>query len=422
MSSRSPLPCPALLYHARTQQYYVWLGKAAGGRRYMGRDPELARKRYGQFKKEWDVTHAPPPRVRPGAATVGEVLVAYYRHRQREGVGRSDLGRLKRACWFAKKYHRADPAASFRGPVLKALRRRMLVAPCRRHRKGEAPAPLSRRYVNRLVNDLKACWRWAASEDLVPTEVADNLSMVATVRKHKGGRELPRVTDVEPWAVEATLPELHRVAADMVRLQQLAGMRPKELCLLRRRDVSTCPAERVPLPESRKHLAAVDVDGARVWLAVPESHKTLWRGPRPRAIALGPRAQAVLRPYVEGRPPDAYLFSPLAAVNEWRLAHDRLPVHAAARTPGEHYTTQSYGRAVKAAVARANRKREKADPPVEPVPHWMPNQLRHAAATAAAERFDRATASAMLGNGMDVIDRYVEQELQKAARAAAAIG
>jgi len=57
-----------------------------------------------------------------------------------------------------------------------------------------------------------------------------------------------------------------------------------------------------------------------------------------------------------------------------------------------------------------------------PRSRWRPNQLRHHAATEAAEHFDRSHASSMLGNGMDVIDVYVEQELRKAAKVAAATG
>jgi len=98
-----------------------------------------------------------------------------------------------------------------------------------------------------------------------------------------------------------------------------------------------------------------------------------------------------------------------AFCDEWRRAHQ----------PGERYTTDSYGRAVGYAIERANRKRGAEDPPLPLVARWRPNQLRHLAASEAAEHFDRSHASAMLGNGMDVIDVYVEQELRKAARAAA---
>lgn len=435
--AKHPASPPVLRFHAKSKQHYVWLGRSKGGRLHMGRDYVRAQERYERFCREWRTNNGPPPARSvdtggPGP-TVTEVLTHYYRHRRQDGLGSRDLNRIKAAARFARRAHGDEPAATFRAPQLKQLRAVMLRAPSRRRpvpkeeRKAfrriepvsPAPLPLSRRYVNRMVADLKACWTWAASEDLVPAETAMSLQTVKGLRKGKGGREVSRSTAVDPAAVAATLPELAPIVRDMVRLQQLAGMRPGELCALRRRDVSIDPAERVPLPETDRQVAALRCGETAVWVAVPESHKTLWRGGKPRVVVLGPKAQEILRPYLE-RDPDAHLFSPREVSDAWRVAHGRALKYGTGREPGDRYTTQTYGRAVGYAVDRASRKRIAAGQP--PLPRWRPNQLRKAAATEAAEQFDRSHASAMLGNSMDVIDVYVLHELRKAAETAAAIG
>lgn len=49
--------------------------------------------------------------------------------------------------------------------------------------------------------------------------------------------ELPEVKPVENAVVEATLPHLPEIVADMVRFQRLTGTRPGEVCGLRPADI-----------------------------------------------------------------------------------------------------------------------------------------------------------------------------------------
>jgi integrase len=436
-------PFPPLKFHGPTKQHYYW-NSTKKDRDYLGRDYARARETYDRRKREYEercrAAAAPPPVRDQADATVSQVLLRYFRFRRSEGIGRKDLDHVRRACKLARRFYGDEPARVFRAKSLRALRERLLqmtASPPGRKRKPEdepkkkrrhitprheGPRPLSRRYVNRLVSVVRSAWAWAATEDLVPADVAMSLRLLPGLRKGRGGRELPRVTDVDPAHVAATLPELNLHVRAMVELQQLAGMRPGELCHFRRRDLSVSKAERVPLPETSKKLTAIDAEGTLVWVAIPESHKTLWRGRKPRVVVLGPKAQAILRPFLEGRGPDDFLFSPREASDAWRAANDRRAVYGQGREPGEHYTTASYGRSIGYAVERINRRRREADPAAELLPHWRPYQLRHSAATEIAEEFDRSTASAVLGNSMDVIDLYCEQEVRKAARAAAAMG
>jgi integrase len=235
----------------------------------------------------------------------------------------------------------------------------------------------------------------------------------------KGGLETQLIPAVEQSVVEATIPYLAPIPAAMIRLQRYSGMRPGEVCALCPRDVSRSPKEAVRFPGSRKTVSALKCGRTVVSIAVPGSHKTLWRG-KPRAIALGPQAQVVLTPFLD-RPADRPCFSAREASDHWRAAHDRRAVYGHNRQPGDRYVTGSYGHVIAAAVKRANAERTKAGLPL--IPHWAPNQLRHAAGSAASEATDRSHTQAFLGHsGNDTIDVYVEQELQKAAKVAAKIG
>jgi integrase len=81
---------------------------------------------------------------------------------------------------------------------------------------------------------------------------------------------------VEVSLVEATLPYLLPPVQAMVRLQLHTGMRPGEACALRACDLDTA---------------------GTVWVYRPARHKTAWRG-KARVVAVGPRAQEVLRPFL----------------------------------------------------------------------------------------------------------------------------
>jgi hypothetical protein len=106
-----------------------------------------------------------------------------------------------------------------------------------------------------------------------------------------------------------------------------------------------------------------DMSG-RVWADTTESHETERNG-QSRTIFLGPRVQAILRPWIRTEM-GAYLFSPAEAMEQHRaeLRRDRrtrLQPSQRARcrkrkpekSPGERYTRQSYGRAIDDACDRA---------------------------------------------------------------------
>lgn len=89
----------------------------------------------------------------------------------------------------------------------------------------------SRRYANENMHRIRKIFRWAASEQLIPSSMPQALEMVDGVQM--GYTEPPEGDPVEPVddaVVEATLPHLPVVVADMVRLQRLTGARPGDIC------------------------------------------------------------------------------------------------------------------------------------------------------------------------------------------------
>ena len=202
--------------------------------------------------------------------------------------------------------------------------------------------------------------QWAASEELVPAAVFEVLRTVAGLRAGRTAARGPGpVLQVPVAAVLATLPHLNRHLAGLVRLSLLTGMRPGEACRFR--------------------IADVDADGG-VWPYTPPRHKARHRGKASR-IKLGPQAQVVIVLSLGGDP-TLPLFSPLQARAErcaalrasrkTRVQPSQTDRSRAApkKLPGLAYTVGAYSQAVGMAAKRAG------------VPHWHPNQLRHAFATA----------------------------------------
>jgi hypothetical protein len=260
---------PPLRFHAPTKQWYIWNGI---GRTNLGRDEATARKRYEAIRDDLLARAglAPTPQVSAPAAhtgrelTVAEAALAYTRHAADEYAGnRRTLGRVRTAMSAVTKVCGTESVATFRAKSLKQVRDWLLLQPVRHFQPASAGQTLARAYVNSLIGTIQQAWDWLAAEDLVPNDNANNLRKVKSLRKGKGGRETDRVTPVEAWAVDATLPHCNHVVRAMAELQRLTGMRPGEVCRLTRDRLSIAPEEKIPLPNTRQRVGAMAVDGLR---------------------------------------------------------------------------------------------------------------------------------------------------------------
>ena len=207
-----------------------------------------------------------------------------------------------------------------------------------------------RSLVNQRANRLRRIFKWAVGEQLLPPSTHEALAAVAGLQRGRSKvRETAPVLPVDDAVVDATLPFLPRHVRGMVEFQRLTGCRPGEACTIRRADIDT---------------------GGAIWLYRPVQHKGSWRG-KPRVIAIGPQAQAILREFFTPKLDD-YLFSPRIAVTEFharRTANRKTPPYPShlgrnaakrekepERSPAEVYDVTSYGHAI-------NRGCDKAFPP-----------------------------------------------------------
>jgi integrase len=273
----------------------------------------------------------------------------------------------------------------------------------------------ARKYINQCIGCVKRCFKWAAGEELIPGSIPHALWAVDGLKRGRSAaKESPPIRPVEDTVVESTLAFMNPPVAAMVKLQRLTGMRPGEVVLIR-----PCDLDR----------------SGPIWFFRPDSHKTEHHE-IDRAIFLGPQAQEILQPFLF-RDPSAFLFSPKEAVEAQRTrqrARRKSKVQPSQlcrkknrpkKTPHDRYTRDSYTRAISYAIAGANRERLRFGPISlnEYVPHWAPNQLRHALATVARQRFGLEAAQVILGHSQaDVTQIYAERNLNLGVQVARAIG
>lgn len=393
----------------------MWLHKATGQARvrldgrdiYLGKHgtPEASAK-FDAVVQEW---LANGRRLPDAELTIGELVLGYLEHAatyyRKDGAPTKELDGMRQACKALLRLHIDHPAHAYGPRAFRATRQQLIDA-------GHA-----RTYCNATMNRIRRVFRWAASQELVPPSLVEGLRAVEGL---KAGRtmapERPPVPPVEWCDVAATLPHLSSVVRAMALLQWHTGMRPGEVVQLRGRDI--------------------DRSGP-VWTYRPARHKTQHHG-KERQVSLGPRAQAIVRPFLTADP-ERHLFCPADARQEWldgrataratpryashtkRNATKRKPVGEHQRAPGSAYSTESYGRAIKKACSRAAQEaeREGRQPPAQ----WTPNQLRHAFATRARAAAGLDAARTALGHSRaDTTEIYAERDHATAADLAYRIG
>jgi integrase len=343
--------------------------------------------------------------------TIAMVMVDYLAHvRQYHGTGiSSELHRIRLALRPLKDLYASQPAADF-GPLkFKAVRQRMI------------EEGLSRQGVNARMKRIARMFKWAAGEEILPSSIYDAIHLVPGLRRGKTtAPETKPVTPISEEIVEATLPWMSAVVADMVRFQLLVGCRPSEVCGL------------TPAMIDRRQ---------EVWTARLDQHKTAHHG-HDRVLYIGPKAQAILKPYLDsGQHPNLAIFRPSEAV-EQRRARDRenrktplscgnrsgkrsgnLRGQRAKRQPSNQYKTASYRRAIHYACDKAfpvpgNLKNEDRKQ-WRSAHRWSPNRLRHTRATEIRKEFGLEAAQVVLGHSAaDVTQVYAERDAAKAIEVA----
>jgi integrase len=383
---------PRYAHHKATGQAVVRL---QGRDIYLGKFRSSAsREAYKRFVAEWSQNGGKLPAPKH-TATVTEVIVAYLEFAKtyylKDDKPTDEVRMLKTSLKIARGLYGRIPAADFGPLALQAVREAMIGKGwCRKH-------------INKQVDRVKRCFKWATRQQMIPGGVYEALRCVDGLKRGRTtapeGRKVKPIGDAE---IEQTLEHLPTVVADMVQLQRFTGARPHEICDIRPGDIN------------RK---------CDPWEHIPASHKTEHHE-RERVIFIGPKGQALLLPYLL-RASDAFCFSPRDSE-----AKRRTEQHEARQTPlscgnrpgtnrsarprrpaGEKYDRNSYARAVRRAAKAAG------------VGTWSPNRLRHSFATEVRKSFGLEAAQVCLGHAAaDTTQIYAERDYAKAAAVARQIG
>lgn len=394
---------PKYRRHKRSGQALVTIG---GKDFYLGPWNSAASKaEYRRRLAEWDAAGNPESVPSdPLALTVVELIERYRKYVIGYYSGSATPeSTIKPALRRLRLLYGNTLAADF-GPLsLKAYQAAMLKE--RFTLKSGKEYRLARPYINRAAGWVRRMFKWAVSEQLVPETVYNALATVEGLKIGRTDAPEPKpVLPVSDAIIDATIPHLSPVVADMVRVQRLTGMRPGEII--------------------RLSASEIDMSGA-VWVYIPSKHKTQHHG-KTREVFFGPRAQAILRPYLSNRSVTAPLFSPSDAVEQIkarRRAERKSPLtpsqrardarHAAKpqRKYRKGYGTTNYGQAVRRACDAAG------------VPRWAPNQLRHTRLTE-VRRSDGLDAAQAIGghSKIETTQIYAERQTELARRVALATG
>jgi integrase len=450
---------PSYRLHKQSGQAIVTLADALGQRRdvLLGKyGTAESRTEYLRVIAEWESSGGRlQKQATLAGVTVNEIILAYWNfaegYYRKNGRPTKQLNRIRLALRPVRELYGHTPSPNFGPKSLKAVRERMVNLPCghcrgsgrlpERRRKdrrsgntgtvcgrchGQGVRGWARKHINTAIGCIKRMFKWAVAEELVPPAVFQGLQAVEGLRKGRTeARETKPIRPVAEEHVETVLPLLSKPVRAMVQLQKLTGMRPGEVIILRPCDVD------------RSH--------GRTWIYRPESHKTEHHDIT-RVVVLGPRAQAILAPFLL-REPEAYCFSPqeaLAEVRQQQRQTRKTPVQPSQRDrrkrhprrqPGEHYSTDTYGNAIERAILAINKARLcetcKARGAKEPceacraqqVPYWSTNQLRHAKATEIRREAGLDAARAVLGHrSPQITEVYAEVDVGKAAEVMERLG
>lgn len=381
------MPANRKIPRVRLHSSGQWCIKCSGVTTYLGRDETRARQRADTIVSAWlgrGRKPEPPPEAKR------EILVSELILRFLEVEGpkvsageREYLGRLAR--WLEP--FAALPARDF-GPLdLKKVQAAMI-------EKG-----MSRNYTIGIASRAKTLLKWAVSEALIPPGVYEAVRAVRAPRPGEAAPGRPR-RDLTWPEIEAVLPHLPPALRALVVIQGRSGARVGELCSMRRQDIDM---------------------GGKVWIFHPPRHKRAHAG-QIREIALGPKSQAALRPWLP-LAADGLVFSPAkseeARRQELRAARQSKvqPSQVSRakenpkRSPGEAYTARTVGYALIRACRKAG------------IPGFATHDLRRLAAATIKHEMGLDYARAALGHRAALLtEHYASVDRLRAEEAAARLG
>lgn len=334
-----------------------------------------ALERYQFDRKLWEVNH--PISAKSESATVSDLIkefLAYAKNRYiKHGRPTGTADNYKQVLTPLKKSYGSLATSDFTLDVLEEYQRSL-----------DSSRRLCRRQVNKAIQAICYVFKWGALHRLngvriVPAEIASELRLIQPLRAgYSVSVDHPKKRSVNPADVEAALPHLPPIVADMVRLQILTGARPQEIRLMR------CGDFRI-----------IDRD---LWYYYPSEYKTEHIDNN-KIISIGPRSISILKPRLNGLKKGDYIFSPSRENKANRVFND-------------FYRRDSYAVAIRRACRRAG------------VPVFTPYQLRKLRATQVDKLFGAETAAAVLGHSdvATTLRHYIDPRRTEADKVARNFG
>lgn len=390
---------------------------------YLGEYGTLeSRKEYDEVINRWLANQTD---LKPSMLSISVLCLKYIQHADayycKNGKKTTEPNSIRISLRYLLKKYAKTKAADFGPKALKTVRESMIKA-------GRV-----RTSINCMIGRIRHMFKWAASEELLDASVWLNLRAVAGLDKGREGVvESDPVTPVDPSRVIAIEPYVSRQIWAMINLQFLSGSRPGEIISMR-----PCDIDRT----------------GETWEFRPHQHKTEHHD-KQRRVYFGPKAQAILAPFLAATAPESFVFSPAQAKAEFQRGRSearetpmtpsqakRKPKKNPKRKPGARYTIYSYGQAIRKACEKAFgmpphlKVINKALPPNEiqalrdeasewRAEHcWHPNQLRHSRGTDIRREYGLEGSQVVLGHSRaDVTQVYAERDQQKARDIMSRIG
>ncbi|MEO1584817.1 MAG: site-specific integrase [Planctomycetota bacterium] len=372
---------PVYGHHKPTGQARVVLG---GRHIYLGpyESPE-SREKYDRLIAEYLAAgrnvDLMPSITRRDRFCVIDLIAAFKDHAEayyvKDGEPTKTIANLRIACRRLRELYGSLPVEEFGPAQLRAVRETWI-------NDGN-----NERTVNYKTTWIKHVFRWGVEQELVSGETWHRLEAVRSLKKGRSRAKPSNIQGPVPRAhVDFSVDYLPRTVADMVRVHLLTCCRSGELCSMSWNQID---------------------QSEEIWFYSPRRHKTQHHG-RPKLIAIGAKAQAVLERY-RHRPVNAAVFSPSESErlrNGMRRDSSGLRLGRTHNGVGDSYTPDSYRRAITRAAKAAG------------VPHWHPHQLRHLGATELCKEVGIEIAAAALGNTLEAAQIYADATRDLARKAA----